>query len=302
MYKIAVLLATYNGSEFLEELLKSLEDQKKVSMKIFAIDDDSTDNTLNILKKTKIPIKIFKSKKYKNPTKNFIYLIQNVPMNFDYYCFCDQDDVWKKNKLDYSIKKIKAFKAEVLGSRTFYTDKKLNVWGKSILFKKKLSLNNSLVQSICGGNTQIWTKKFQKILKEIGFCNPASHDWMVYQIAMVMNAKFIYLKKPLIYYRQHGNNKIGANTGLTNLLKRIFWGLCGRYKFWHDQNKKHLIKLSKKKYVDKKNTILIREFYNLRNEKNPIKKIIKLFFKLKVYRQTIGGNIMLFFATLFNKI
>ena len=169
MYKIAVLLATYNGSEYLEELLKSLEDQKKVSIKIFAIDDDSTDSTLDILKKTKIPIKIFKSKKYKNPTKNFIYLIQNVPMNFDYYCFCDQDDVWKKNKLDYSIKKIKALKAEVLGSRTFYTDKKLNVWGKSILFKKKLSLNNSLVQSICGGNTQIWTNKFQKILFEAKF-------------------------------------------------------------------------------------------------------------------------------------
>ena len=125
---------------------------------------------------------------------------------------------------------------------------------------------------------------------------------MVYQVAMVMNIKFIYLKKPLIYYRQHGNNKIGANTGLTNLLKRIFWGLCGRYKFWHDQNKKHLIKLSKKKNVDKANTILIREFYNLRNEKNPIKKIIKLFFKLRVYRQTFSGNIMLFFATLFNKI
>ena len=64
MYKIAVLLATYNGSEYLEELLKSLEDQKKVSIKIFAIDDDSTDSTLDILKKTKIPIKIFKSKKY----------------------------------------------------------------------------------------------------------------------------------------------------------------------------------------------------------------------------------------------
>ncbi len=230
MYKVAVLISTFNGEKYIDELLKSLKKQKKVKIKLFLLDDSSTDNTLNIICKSGIDYEMVSSKGFKDPGINFFYLIKNVPKNFDYYCFCDQDDVWLKNKTIYSINRLKEENAEIIGSRTLYTNEKLMIYSKSILFKKKLSFRNSLVQSIAGGNTQLWTNKFQVLVSSLKISQPASHDWMMYQVATLLNFKFIFCDRPLILYRQHNNNNIGANTGIYNMFKRIFWGIKGRYK------------------------------------------------------------------------
>ena len=301
MYKVAVLLSTFNGERFIKDQLISLRNQKKVKIKIFIIDDGSTDNTLKIIKNFNIPKKIFKSKKFRNPVKNFLYLIDKVPRNFDFYCFADQDDYWIPNKLFYSISQIKKHKADVCGSRTFYTDKNLNKTGESILFKKKLCLENSLVQSIAGGNTQLWSKKFNNILKKIKNKNPASHDWYIYQVAELLDFKFLYIEKPLVYYRQHGNNVIGSNLGFLNTLKRIYWGFSGRYKKWHDMNKIHLFYILSYFRINKNKNKLVKNFYEYRNSSLRI-RIYKILKELKIYRQTKKGNLMLFFALILQKV
>ena len=301
MYKVAILLSTFNGEKFLKEQLKSLRNQKKVKIKIFIIDDGSTDNTLKIIKNFNIPKKIFKTKNFHNPVKNFLYLIDKVSRNFDFYCFADQDDYWVPNKLFYSISQIKKYKADVCGSRTFYTDKNLNKIGKSILFKKNLSLENSLVQSITGGNTQLWSKKFNNILKKIKNKDPASHDWYIYQVAELFDFKFIYIKKPLVYYRQHENNVVGSNVGFINTLKRIYWGFNGRYKTWHDMNKLHLFYILGYFRINKNKKKLVKSFYKYRNSSLRI-RIYKILKELKIYRQTKKGNLMLFFALIFKKV
>ena len=99
-----------------------------------------------------------------------MYLIKKVPQNYDFYSFSDQDDIWLKNKLNYSINTLIKYKGHVLGSRTLYTDKNLKIIGRSPLFKKKvLFFENALVQSIAGGNTNVWTKKFNKIIANLNY-------------------------------------------------------------------------------------------------------------------------------------
>ena len=106
MYKVAILLSTFNGDKFILKQLESLKNQKSVYIKLFIIDDKSDDKTLDIVKKFKIPKKIFKSKNFRDPVRNFIYLTQNIKTRFDYYAFCDQDDFWKDYKLIYSIQSL----------------------------------------------------------------------------------------------------------------------------------------------------------------------------------------------------
>ena len=301
MYKVAVLLSTFNGEKFIKDQLISLRNQKKVKIKIFIIDDGSTDNTLKIIKNFSIPKKIFKTKNFHNPVKNFLYLIDKVPRNFDFYCFADQDDYWIPNKLFYSISQIKKYKADVCGSRTLYTDKNLNITGTSILFKKKPSLENSLVQSITGGNTQLWNKKFNNILKKIKIKNPASHDWYVYQVSVLLDFKFLYIKKPLVYYRQHQNNFVGSNVGFVSTLKRIYWGFSGRYKKWHNMNKIHLFYILSYFRINKNKYKIVKNFYSSRDANLPI-RLLKILKELKIYRQTKKGNLMLFFALIFKKV
>lgn len=302
MNKVAILLSTYNGENFLKDLLKSIEKQRKVDCKIFILDDKSDDKTLQIINDCKLSIKVIKKSGFRNPSKNFCFLLKSVPLEFDYYCFCDQDDVWLKNKSIDSIKHLNNSNASILGSRTYYTNHKLKVYSTSINFKKKLSLENALVQSIAGGNTMIWTRKFQKIIRKLKLSLPASHDWMLYQLAMMLNHKFIFLKTPTVLYRQHEKNNIGANTGIINDFKRIYWGLKGRYKSFHELNREHLFNGIEKLNINRKNKKLIRDFYKFRSLQNPFVKFYKIVFQLKIYRQTFKGNLMLFLAIFLNKI
>ena len=51
MNKILILLATYNGEQFIAEQLETIKNQSKVSIDILVSDDSSSDDTLEIVKK-----------------------------------------------------------------------------------------------------------------------------------------------------------------------------------------------------------------------------------------------------------
>ena len=48
-YKVAILLATYNGSEYIQAFLDSLLAQTYTDIELIVRDDGSTDDTLEIL-------------------------------------------------------------------------------------------------------------------------------------------------------------------------------------------------------------------------------------------------------------
>ena len=106
--KIAILLATYNGEKYIQEQLDSLLDQSYQDFKIYIHDDDSKDMTVDILMKYKkmFPkkIKILEGKSTGSPKNNFLYLLGNV--DAEYYMFCDQDDFWKKDKVQKTYDKM----------------------------------------------------------------------------------------------------------------------------------------------------------------------------------------------------
>ena len=53
MYKVKVLMSTYNGEKYITEQLKSIFLQKEVEVILHIRDDGSTDNTVNLIKNIK---------------------------------------------------------------------------------------------------------------------------------------------------------------------------------------------------------------------------------------------------------
>lgn len=51
MDKVTILMATYNGSKYLEEQLNSIIKQDYTNWKLIVSDDHSTDETIEILQK-----------------------------------------------------------------------------------------------------------------------------------------------------------------------------------------------------------------------------------------------------------
>ena len=99
--KIEVLLSTWNGEKYLTELLNSLLQQSYQIFHITVLDDKSSDKTKDIIQDyiQEYPEKITllnTDKKFGYPDC-FWYLLERAP-SADMYAFCDQDDVWDKNK------------------------------------------------------------------------------------------------------------------------------------------------------------------------------------------------------------
>jgi glycosyltransferase involved in cell wall biosynthesis len=103
MPTVAIVLATCNGEKYLSEQLDSLLNQQQVNVHIYIQDDNSNDNTLNIIKyyKEKYPenFKNLFQCNFNNLCKNFLNLINKIDNHYEYYAFSDQDDVWFQDKL-----------------------------------------------------------------------------------------------------------------------------------------------------------------------------------------------------------
>ena len=300
IYTVAIILSTLNGQRFIENQLNSLIFQKSVDLTVYWFDDGSTDNTRNIIKSfySKLKIIEIKNPKTNDPGKNFIDTLGLVPSDHDYYAFCDQDDIWLKNKLIKSIKSLINNDCELYCSRTQLIDIMGKRIGKSQYFKYNLTFNNAIVQSIAGGNTMVWDKALHNFIKKFKLNHVTSHDWWLYILCTFTNKKIYYDNSSGILYRQHDKNHIGSNNSLKDKLKRLIMALGGIYKNWNEININNInLYLD---YASDKNIKTLNDFRKIRKSNF----FLRIFYLLrsKIYRQTVFGNISLIIGVILKKI
>lgn len=131
--KVNILLATYNGSNYIGQQLESLVNQTYENIDIYVRDDCSTDNTKEIISEF---INRHNDKKiflidsninlgYPNCFIEILRLSEEV----EYYAFCDQDDVWFNDKIDNAVKCLDKLNKKIpllYYSSVDYYDEKLN--------------------------------------------------------------------------------------------------------------------------------------------------------------------------------
>ena len=103
---VSIAMATYNGGNFLVEQLESIYSQTYKNFEVIVVDDASKDHTISILEeyKDKYNLKYFVNEKNLGVTKTFEKAI--LYCKGEYIVLSDQDDIWKKNKLEILLKKI----------------------------------------------------------------------------------------------------------------------------------------------------------------------------------------------------
>lgn len=225
MKKVVILMSTYNGEKYLKEQLDSLEHLDKIDLQIDIKirDDGSKDSTRDILNNYS---QIYSNITWyhgsnKGPAYSFLELLSNQK-NYDYYAFCDQDDVWEKPKIIEAVKKLEKYdnKPSLYFSAVNLVDANLK-----FITKNKLDINLSLETSLMAnpviGCTLVINNRLKEIIDksqidgEIGM-----HDSWIYRISQCLGANIIYDDNSYIKYRQHGNNVMGINTN-KNLLQKI---------------------------------------------------------------------------------
>ena len=299
-------MSTYYGEKFLAEQLQSIENQTHQNWRVVISDDGSADNTLAIAKEFQQKWGADRLEIRQGPKKgfclNFLSMACDTEIRADLYVFSDQDDVWLSDKLERAVTYFNESKESQLpiayGSRTQIVDGTLKPLGYSPEFTLPRSFRNALVQSIAGGNTQVFNQATKQLLEKAGLQQVVSHDWWLYQIVKGTGGVFYYDPTPSLLYRQHSNAIVGANSSTKARIERIFYVLNGRFKNWNDINYKALSNISHLLTRDSQEVLEI--FGKFRGAH--LKDRVRLLEVCGLYRQTWQGTLSLWLATIINKI
>lgn len=219
-----ILIATHNGEKYLSQQLDSLFRQSYQNFRIIINDDGSTDKTPEIIEeyKGKYPDRIeviSKRGKTRGAKDSFFELMTHCKS--DYALFCDQDDVWMENKIEEFRKKMTELEngckevPALVFSDLFVVDKDLNLICSSFMKYEKLNpsriqINRLLVQNVVTGCALMVNRKLiEMAVKCSSTADIIMHDWWCALVAAQFG-RIGYVNQPLVKYRQHGLNSIGA--------------------------------------------------------------------------------------------
>jgi glycosyltransferase involved in cell wall biosynthesis len=216
MKKVQILLSTYNGEKYVEEQMNSLLKQTYPNVEILIRDDGSTDQTLQILEKYDVLHQnvIVMKKKNTGVVKSFFNLIAESSSEADYFAFCDQDDIWKSDKVSRVIEKLESIPSHIPAmycSQAELVDETLRTIGEMPEPTRGPSFSSALVQNIATGCTVVFNKAARQLLLR-KLPDPdviIMHDWWVYLVVSAFGT-VIYDKESRILYRQHSLNSVGA--------------------------------------------------------------------------------------------
>ena len=207
-------MSTYNGEKYLREQLNSFIAQDCFSqVKVLIRDDGSTDGTFEILREyaDKYNFEIIKGQNI-GVNASMCELFSLCDLSCQYFALSDQDDVWLPDKLGKAVKELANYNKQcaMFASASIITDSCLKTIGVSMRAKKGSSYYNAVVQNICPGHTQVFSKPLMIELRDTDPSEISVIDHWIYLLASSLG-KIIFSEKPTVLHRQHGNNAVGYN-------------------------------------------------------------------------------------------
>lgn len=210
-----ILLSTWNGQEYVGELLESLLRQEtQAQVRILVRDDGSTDGTLDVLheyveRDSRVTVVQGENR---GVDGSFHALMQMASPEADLYFFCDQDDVWFPDKVQAAVDalsdRIGVGRPALYCSRSMVTDSSLRPIGPTRDYDRP-SLAHALVMNIAPGHTMALNKSLLWLVRE--HFDPDKimvFDHWIYLVAAGLG-DVVFDHTWHTWYRNHESNAIG---------------------------------------------------------------------------------------------
>lgn len=220
--KIAIVLATYNPNEkYFREQIQSLQKQSFSSWVCIISDDNSKKDSFEFISsliKDDPRFNLVLNKSQKGSYGNFQNGLLNVGDDVEFVAFCDQDDVWEENKLEACVGLFKDPQVLVVHTDLSLIDKKGSLIHPSCWKKEERDfLDQDFYTLFLRNNVTGCSMMFRRELLNLALPfpqqNPSElsfhHDHWIALIAC-MKGKIARVDAPLIRYRQHDQNVVGA--------------------------------------------------------------------------------------------
>lgn len=222
--KISIVICTYHPDKYFIKQIKSIIDSidnidPSLEVELIISDDSRDGKVKSLIKSFDLDWHYLKGPSTGKASDNFLYALSHV--TGDWIFLSDQDDTWERNKiqeylkvidhLEHYIPQIIFSDAKVIGendnliSKSFFEYQGLStktLHRDDILFINcvqgaTLCINNKMVELL---NKTVTRNDYNKIIM---------HDWWIAILARYCG-NWTFINKPLINYRQHGKNQIGA--------------------------------------------------------------------------------------------
>ena len=233
MNDIAILLATYQGARYVEQMLESLEGQTCKEFVCYIHDDGSDDGTNEIVDRW-IANHPTRFRRLVGPVQgsardNFLWMLSMVDAT--YYMFADQDDVWLPQKIEKSL----ACLTQTLGkcngfaqseeppvcvfTDMYVTDAELHVTDASFIRyigrdPHRVACPQIIIDNPAAGCTMLFNRPLREAALQLQDNSRVEmHDVWVLALAAAYGKQHVgVVDEPLVYYRQHGANEMGAKS------------------------------------------------------------------------------------------
>lgn len=285
MYKILVMMSTYNGEKYIDEQIVSILKQSNVCLKLLIRDDGSTDGTIKKIRYYKerhnnIELIVGDNIGAAESFMELIRLANRYFSDFDYYAFSDQDDVWLNKKLERAV----SFINDHLSHKYILYSSNMNVVNDKLelLYKtqnNKYSYHEYLLRNNVAGCTMVFNKNLCRLIDRYYPKYIEMHDsWILRIILSIDDSYFILDDKSYILYRQHNNNVIGSNNSLHVKIKYKMKNLFSKkhitsktsmelilgYSRYLNNEKKYILSLLCKKTNIKLKLMIFNEFNKIK--------------------------------------
>jgi len=226
--KTLILLAAYNGEKYLAEQIQSIQGQTILDWTLLVRDDGSEDSSKDIIEEfaardSRIRLVDDKDER-RGTTKNFAALMEvALAEGGDAILFADQDDVWLPHKLCRLLKSLREMEDQyspgtplLCYSDLEVVDEHLHQIHPSFMRYEKLRhephnpIHVLLTQNLVTGCSVVINRSLLQLATPIPH-GITLHDWWL-GICAAACGRIGYIDEPLVQYRQHSSNQIGAMT------------------------------------------------------------------------------------------
>lgn len=237
--KVCIVMATYRPNpKFLEEQIQSLIAQDYRNWTCVITDDNSDPDSIELIKYL-----ISKDSRFSliyNMTDpgafyNFENGLKAVPNDAEFICMCDQDDIWKPNKLSLLLEAMQDPSVSLVHTDLLLGDKDGKVFHDSCWqFEGRQMINLNPDSLIFRNVVTGMASMFRRSVLEFALPFPRGnrpilyyHDHWIAVCSLIGGGKISCLPVPTAIYRQHGGNLVGSLRKRDPLLTRSLFSLKG---------------------------------------------------------------------------
>lgn len=232
--RLDVALATYNGRRWLVAFLDSLALQSRRADRLVVVDDASTDGSAELIQRwcerQGIECLFHRNTVRLGPAQTYSQAL--ALCDADYVALADQDDLWRADKLEVLLAAESGLRANgradehptLIFSDYALIDEQDHLLARSGLRAQGFSPRSDtafrrlLVQNLVAGCTILLNRALLRLALPVP-TEAVMHDWWIALVAAGLG-RIGYVDAPLVGYRQHGANTLGARASRLDRWRR----------------------------------------------------------------------------------